>query len=131
MIKRTKRFLLVGSLIWVVSVITISIYIYPQKREGINLTKQELLDLTRKPNKSHEENIAILDEYRTKGTLNQDTYKTQKILKEVKTSLAFSIIQYQIEYNENKKDSLYFIFYGMGALLIIWGFLILTPNKSN
>jgi len=63
--------------------------------------------------------------------LNQDTYKTQKILKEVKTSLAFSIIQYQIEYNENKKDSLYFIFYGMGALLIIWGFLILTPNKSN
>ena len=131
MIKRTKRFLLVGSLIWVVSVITISIYIYPQKREGINLTKQELLDLTRKPNKSHEENIAILDEYRTKGTLNQDTYKAQKILKEVKTSLAFSIIQYQIEYNENKKDSLYFIFYGMGALLVIWGFLLLTPNKSN
>jgi hypothetical protein len=128
MTRRTKRFLLVGSLIWVVIVIITSIFIYPKKEEGINLTKQELLGLTRKPNKSHEENIAILNEYRTKGTLNQDTYKTQQILKEAKGSLAFSILQHQIEYNENKKNSLYFIFYGMGALLIIWGFLILTPK---
>ena len=84
-----------------------------------------------KVNKTHEDNIAILDEFRSKRTLSQSKVKTQKILKEIKASLAFSIIQHQIEYNENKKKSLYLIFYGMGALLIIWGFLILIPNKTN
>ena len=108
-----------------------SILIYPKKRDDINLTNQELSALIMKVNKTHEDNIAILDEFRSKRTLSQSKVKTQKVLKEVKASLAFSIIQHQIEYNENKKKSLYLIFYGMGALLIIWGFLILIPNKTN
>jgi len=126
-----KRVLLAGSVIWVIIVSIASILIYPKKRDDINLTNQELLAIIMKVNKTHEDNIAILDEFRSKRTLSQSKVKTQKILKEVKASLAFSIIQHQIEYNENKKKSLYLIFYGMGALLIIWGFLILIPNKTN
>ena len=126
-----KRVLLAGSVILVIIVSIASILIYPKKRDDINLTNQELLALIMKVNKTHEDNIAILDEFRSKRTLSQSKVKTQKILKEVKASLAFSIIQHQIEYNENKKKSLYLIFYGMGALLIIWGFLILIPNKTN
>lgn len=131
MTRRTKRVLIAGSVIWVIIVTTISILIYPKKRDDISLTNQELLALTMKENKTHEDNIAILDEFRSKGTLSPSKVKTQKILKEVKASLAFSIIQHQIEYNQNKKSSLYLIFYGMGALLIMWGFLILIPNKSH
>ncbi|MBT7522249.1 MAG: hypothetical protein HN646_08250 [Nitrospina sp.] len=126
-----KRVLLAGSVILVIIVSIASILIYPKKRDDINLTNQELLAIIMKVNKTHEDNIAILDEFRSKRTLSQSKVKTQKILKEVKASLAFSIIQHQIEYNENKKKSLYLIFYGMGALLIIWGFLILIPNKTN
>ena len=126
-----KRVLLAGSVILVIIVSIASFLIYPKKRDDINLTNQELLAIIMKVNKTHEDNIAILDEFRSKRTLSQSKVKTQKILKEVKASLAFSIIQHQIEYNENKKKSLYLIFYGMGALLIIWGFLILIPNKTN
>ena len=126
-----KSVLLAGSVILVIIVSIASILIYPKKRDDINLTNQELLAIIMKVNKTHEDNIAILDEFRSKRTLSQSKVKTQKILKEVKASLAFSIIQHQIEYNENKKKSLYLIFYGMGALLIIWGFLILIPNKTN
>ena len=126
-----KRVLLAGSVILVIIVSIASILIYPKKRDDINLTNQELLAIIMKVNKTHEDNIAILDEFRSKRTLSQSKVKTQKILKEIKASLAFSIIQHQIEYNENKKKSLYLIFYGMSALLIIWGFLILIPNKTN
>ena len=100
MTRRTKRVLIAGSVIWVIIVTTISILIYPKKRDDISLTNQELLALTMKENKTHEDNIAILDEFRSKGTLSPSKVKTQKILKEVKASLAFSIIQHQIEYNE-------------------------------
>ncbi len=56
--KKRKTFLIIGSSVWIFFVIVLSISLYPEKRNNPKLEKKEWIDLLRKENKNHEENIA-------------------------------------------------------------------------
>ena len=67
--KKRKIFLIVGSGVWIFFLIVLSIYLYPEKRNDPKLEKKEWIDLVRKKNKNHEENITVLKNIKRKKIL--------------------------------------------------------------
>jgi hypothetical protein len=98
-----KKILIAGSVVWIIGAVSVLMLIYPKPREVPRLTKPELLELVRKKNKAHEENIAILNVLSSKGTFDERKDETKRILKGASSKLAFSIIDHQTEDNEKNK----------------------------
>jgi hypothetical protein len=127
-----KKILIAGSVVWIIGAVSISMLIYPKPREVPKFTKPELLESVQKENKTHEENIAILNELSSKGTFYKSNDETNRILKETSSNLAFSIIHHQTEYNEKKQKSLFFLLNGLVFLLVMLGiFFLLTKQRDK
>ena len=123
--KKRKTSLIIGSGIWIFFLIVLSIYLYPEKRNDLKLEKKEWIELLRKENKNHEENIAVLK------TFNIDKTEIKNLIEKSITSLGSSNLQYQREYNEKKERSLKLLFYGFGILVGTWGLLNFFSEKKG
>jgi len=129
--KKRKIFLVIGSSVWIFFVIVLSIYLYPEKINNLELEKKEWIDLLRKENKNHEENIAVLKTLKKKKSFNVNKHEIKILIKKSITSLGSSIVQYQREYNEKKERSLRSLFYGLGILVGAWGLLYFFSEKTD
>lgn len=129
--KKRKIFLIVGSGVWIFFLIVLSIYLYPEKRNNPKLEKKEWIDLLRKENKNHEENIAVLKTLKEQKSFNVDKSEIKILIEKSITSLGSSILQHQREYNEKKERSLKFLFYGLGILVGTWGLLYFFSEKKG
>ena len=129
--KKRTTFLIIGSGVWIFFLIVLSIYIYPEKRNNPRLEKKEWIDLLRKENKNHEENIAILKTLKEQKSFNIDKKEIKILLEKSITSLGSSIVQHQREYNKKKEKSLKLLFYGLGILVGTWGFLYFFSEKKG
>ena len=129
--KKRTTFLMIGSGVWIFFLIVISIYLYPEKRNNPKLEKQEWIDLIRKENKDHEENIAVLKTLKEQKFFNIDKSEIKILIEKSITSLRSSILQHQREYNEKKERSLKFLFYGLGMLVGTWGLLYFFSEKKG
>ena len=129
--KKRKIFLIVGSGVWIFFLIVISIYLYPEKRNDPKLEKKEWIDLVRKKNKNHEENITVLKTLKEKKSFNVNNNELKILIEKSITSLGSSIVQHQREYNKKKERSLKLLFYGLGILVGIWGLLYLFSEKTD
>ena len=129
--KKRKTFLIIGSGVWIFFLIVLSIYLYPEKRNDPKLEKKEWIDLLRKENKNHEENIAVLKTLKEQKSFSIDKNEIKKLIEKSITSLGSSILQYQREYNEKKERSLKLLFYGFGMLVGIWGLLYFFSEKKG
>ena len=129
--KKRKIFLIVGSGVWIFFLIVLSIYLYPEKRNDPKLEKKEWIDLVRKKNKNHEENIAVLKTLKEKKPFNVNNNELKILIEKSITSLGSSIVQHQREYNKKKERSLKLLFYGLGILVGIWGLLYLFSEKTD
>ena len=129
--KKRKTSLIIGSGIWIFFLIVLSIYLYPEKRNDPKLEKKEWIDLLRKENKNHEENIAVLKTLKEQKSFSIDKNEIKKLIEKSITSLGSSILQYQREYNEKKERSLKLLFYGFGMLVGIWGLLYFFSEKKG
>ena len=129
--KKRKTFLIIGSSVWIFFVIVLSIYLYPEKRNNPKLEKKEWIDLLRKENKNHEENIAVLKTLKEQKSFNVDKSEIKILIEKSITSLGSSIVQHQREYNEKKERSLKFLFYGLGILVGTWGLLYFFSEKKG
>jgi len=129
--KKRTTFLILGSGVWVFFIIVLSIYLYPEKRNDPKLEKKEWIDLVRKKNKNHEENIAVLKTLKEQKSFNVDQSKIKILIEKSITSLGSSILQHQREYNKKKERSLKFLFYGLGILVGIWGLLYFFSEKKG
>ena len=98
--KKRKTFLIIGSGVWIFFLIVLSIYLYPEKRNNPKLEKKEWIDLLRKENKDHEENIAVLKTLKEQKSFNVDKSEIKILIEKSITSLGSSIVQHQREYNE-------------------------------
>ena len=129
--KKRKTSLIIGSGIWIFFLIVLSIYLYPEKRNDPKLEKKEWIDLLRKENKNHEENIAVLKTLKQQKSFSIDKNEIKNLIEKSITSLGSSILQYQREYNEKKERSLKLLFYGFGMLVGIWGLLYFFSEKKG
>ena len=129
--KKRKIFLIVGSGVWIFFLIVLSIYLYPEKRNDPKLEKKEWIDLVRKKNKNHEENITVLKTLKEKKSFNVNNNELKILIEKSITSLGSSIVQHQREYNKKKERSLKLLFYGLGILVGIWGLLYLFSEKTD
>ena len=129
--KKRKTFLIIGSGVWIFFLIVLSIYLYPEKRNDLKLEKKEWIELLRKENKNHEENIAVLKTLKEQKSFNIDKTEIKNLIEKSITSLGSSILQYQREYNEKKERSLKLLFYGFGMLVGIWGLLYFFSEKKG
>ena len=129
--KKRKTFLIIGSGIWIFFLIVLSIYLYPEKRNNPKLEKKEWVDLLRKENKNHEENIAVLETLKEQKSFNVDKSEIKILIEKSIASLGSSIVQYQREYNEKKERSLKLLFYGLGILVGTWGLLYFFSEKKG
>ena len=129
--KKRKTSLIIGSGIWIFFLIVFSIYLYPEKRNDPKLEKKEWIDLLRKENKNHEENIAVLKTLKQQKSFSIDKNEIKNLIEKSITSLGSSILQYQREYNEKKERSLKLLFYGFGMLVGIWGLLYFFSEKKG
>ena len=129
--KKRKTVLIIGSGVWIFFLIVLSIYLYPEKRNDPKLEKKEWIDLLRKENKNHEENIAVLKTLKEQKSFNIDKTEIKNLIEKSITSLGSSILQYQREYNEKKERSLKFLFYGLGILVGTWGLLYFFSEKKG
>ena len=129
--KKRTTFLIIGSSVWIFSLIVLSIYLYPEKRNNPKLEKKEWIDLLRKENKDHEENIAVLKTLKEQKSFNGDKSEIKILIEKSITSLGSSILQHQREYNEKKERSLKFLFYGLGILVGTWGLLYFFSEKKG
>ena len=129
--KKRKTSLIIGSGIWIFFLIVFSIYLYPEKRNDPKLEKKEWIDLLRKENKNHEENIAVLKTLKEQKSFSIDKNEIKNLIENSITSLGSSILQYQREYNEKKERSLKLLFYGFGMLVGIWGLLYFFSEKKG
>ena len=129
--KKRKIFLIVGSGVWIFFLIVLSIYLYPEKRNNPKLEKKEWIDLLRKENKNHEENIAVLKTLKEQKPFNVDKSEIKILIEKSITSLGSSILQHQREYNEKKERSLKLLFYGLGILVGTWGLLYFFSEKKG
>ena len=128
--KTRKRVLIISSSIWIIIILGGSIHIYPEKSNDNNLGKKELVDLLKKENKTHEENIAVLAKLRKENTFDLDNETIKALTKESIISLSFSIIQHQRKYNKKKKRAIELLFFGTAMLLGIWGVLYFLSEKK-
>ena len=129
--KKRTTFLIIGSGVWIFFLIVLSIYLYPEKRNNPKLEKKEWIDLLRKENKDHEENIAVLKTLKEQKSFNVDKSEIKILIEKSITSLGSSILQHQREYNEKKERSLKLLFYGLGILVGTWGLLYLFSEKTD
>ena len=129
--KKRKTVLIIGSGVWIFFLIVLSIYLYPEKRNDLKLEKKEWIDLLRKENKNHEENIAVLKTLKQQKSFSIDKNEIKNLIEKSITSLGSSILQYQREYNEKKERSLKLLFYGFGMLAGIWGLLYFFSEKKG
>ena len=129
--KKRKIFLIVGSGVWIFFLIVLSIYLYPEKRNDPKLEKKEWIDLVRKKNKNHEENITVLKTLKEKKSFNVNNNELKILIEKSITSLGSSIVQHQREYNKKKERSLKLLFYGLGILVGTWGLLYLFSEKTD
>ena len=129
--KKRKIFLIVGSGVWIFFLIVLSIYLYPEKRNDPKLEKKEWIDLVRKKNKNHEENITVLKTLKEKKSFNVNNNELEILIEKSITSLVSSIVKHQREYNKKKERSLKLLFYGLGILVGIWGLLYLFSEKTD
>ena len=129
--KKRTTFLMIGSGVWIFFLIVISIYLYPEKRNNPKLEKKEWIDLIRKENKDHEENIAVLKTLKEQKSFNLDKSEIKILIEKSITSLGSSILQHQREYNEKKERSLKLLFYGLGILVGTWGLLYFFSEKKG
>lgn len=129
--KKRKTFLIIGSGVWIFFLIVLSIYLYPEKRNNPKLEKKEWIDLLRKENKNHEENIAVLKTLKEQKPFNVDKSEIKILIEKSITSLGSSILQHQREYNEKKERSLKLLFYGLGILVGTWGLLYFFSEKKG
>lgn len=129
--KKRTTFLIIGSGVWIFFLIVLSIYLYPEKRNNPKLEKKEWIDLLRKENKDHEENIAVLKTLKEQKSFNLDKSEIKILIEKSITSLGSSILQHQREYNEKKERSLKLLFYGLGILVGTWGLLYFFSEKKG
>ena len=129
--KKRKTVLIIGSGVWIFFLIVLSIYLYPEKRNDLKLEKKEWIELLRKENKNHEENIAVLKTLKEQKSFNIDKTEIKNLIEKSITSLGSSILQHQREYNEKKERSLKFLFYGLGILVGTWGLLYFFSEKKG
>ena len=129
--KKRTIFLMIGSGVWIFFLIVLSIYLYPEKRNNPKLEKKEWIDLLRKENKDHEENIAVLKTLKEQKSFNVDKSEIKILIEKSITSLGSSILQHQREYNEKKERSLKLLFYGLGILVGTWGLLYFFSEKKG
>ena len=129
--RKRRIFLITGSLIWIIFIIGTSIYLHPKKRSELKLEKQEWVDLLRKNDKTHEENIAVLNILRKGNTFQLDKNEIKKIIRETTDSLSSSIIPHQIKYNQSKQNSLELFFQGLGIMFSTWGLIYILSRKPN
>jgi len=129
--KKRTTFLIIGSGVWIFFLIVLSIYLYPEKRNNPKLEKKEWIDLLRKENKDHEENIAVLKTLKEQKSFNVDKSEIKILIEKSITSLGSSILQHQREYNEKKERSLKLLFYGLGILVGTWGLLYFFSEKKG
>tara|TARA_Y100000590_G_scaffold162078_1_gene185779 strand:- start:135 stop:539 length:405 start_codon:yes stop_codon:yes gene_type:complete len=129
--KKRITFLIIGSSIWIFFLIVLSIYLYPEKRNNPKLEKKEWVDLLRKENKNHEENIAVLETLKEQKSFNVDKSEIKILIEKSIASLGSSIVQHQREYNEKKERSLKLLFYGLGILVGTWGLLYFFSEKKG
>ena len=129
--KKRTTFLIIGSGVWIFFLIVLSIYLYPEKRNNPKLEKKEWIDLLRKENKNHEENIAVLKTLKEQKSFNVDKSEIKILIEKSITSLGSSIVQHQREYNEKKERSLKLLFYGLGILVGTWGLLYFFSEKKG
>ena len=127
--KTRKKFLIMSSAVWIILTLGGSIHIYPEKSNDNNLGKKELVDLLKKENKTHEENIAVLSMLRKENTFDLDNEEIKALTKESIASLSFSIIQHQRKYNEKKKRAIELFFLGCAILVGFWGALYFLSEK--
>ena len=129
--KKRTTFLIIGSGVWIFFLIVLSIYLYPEKRNNPKLEKKEWIDLVRKKNKNHEENITVLKTLKEKKSFNVNNNELKILIEKSITSLGSSIVEHQREYNKKKERSLKLLFYGLGILVGIWGLLYLFSEKTD
>ena len=129
--KKRKIFLIVGSGVWIFFLILLSIYLYPEKRNDPKLEKKEWIDLVRKKNKNHEENITVLKTLKEKKSFNVNNNELKILIEKSITSLGSSIVEHQREYNKKKERSLKLLFYGLGILVGTWGLLYFFSEKTG
>ena len=129
--KKRTTFFIIGSGVWIFFLIVLSIYLYPEKRNNPKLEKKEWIDLLRKENKNHEENIAVLKTLKEQKLFNVDKSEIKFLIEKSITSLGSSILQHQREYNEKKERSLKLLFYGLGILVGTWGLLYFFSEKKG
>ena len=129
--KKRTTFLIIGSGVWIFFLIVLSIYLYPEKRNNPKLEKKEWIDLLRKENKNHEENIAVLKTLKEQKSFNVDKSEIKILIEKSITSLGSSILQHQREYNEKKERSLKLLFCGSGILVGTWGLLYFFSEKKG
>ena len=129
--KKRTTFLIIGSGVWIFFLIVLSIYLYPEKRNDPKLEKKEWIDLVRKKNKNHEENITVLKTLKEKKSFNVNNNELKILIEKSITSLGSSIVQHQRGYNKKKERSLKLLFYGLGILVGIWGLLYLFSEKTD
>ena len=129
--KKRTTFLIIGSGVWIFFLIVLSIYIYPEKRNNPKLEKKEWIDLLRKENKNHEENIAVLKTLKEQKSFSVDKSEIKILIEKSITSLGSSIVQHQREYNEKKERSLKLLFCGLGILVGTWGLLYFFSEKKG
>ena len=129
--KTRKKFLIAFSAVWIILTIGTSIYIYPEKRNNPKLGKEEWINLLRKENKTHEENIAVLKILKEENAFDLDKMEFKNLIEESIASLGSSIVHHQIKFNERKQKSIELLFYGLGTLVGTWGLLYFFSEKAR
>ena len=129
--KTRKKYLIMSSAVCIILTLGGSIHIYPEKRNDHKFGKKEILDLFRKEDKTHEENIAVVEMLRKENSLNFDSNEIKALTEKSIASLSFSIIQHQRKYNEKKKKAIELLFLGSAMLVGVWGVLYFLSEKKH
>ena len=127
--KTRKKYLIMSSAVWIILTLGGSIHIYPEKRNDHKFGKKEIIDLFKKEDKTHEENIVVLEMLRKENRLNFDSNEIKALTEKSIASLSFSIIQHQRKYNEKKKRAIELFFLGCAMLVGFWGVLYFLSAK--
>lgn len=127
--KTRKKFLIMSSAVWIILTLGGSIHLYPEKRNEHKYGKKEIIELFEKEDKTHEENIAVLEMLNKENNLDFDSNEIKYLTKESIASLSFSIIQHQRKYNEKKKRAIELFFFGYAMLVGFWGALYFLSEK--
>ena len=127
--KTRKKFLIMSSAVWIILTLGGSIHIYPEKRNDHKFGKNEIINLFKKEDKTHEENIVVLEMLRKENNLDFDSNEIKALTEKSIASLSYSIIQHQRIYNEKKKRAIELFFLGCAMLVGFWGVVYFLSVK--